>query len=435
MISLDALRWCHNVGIAVIVLDHDGTPLLTSADPGVDDARLRRTQATAPPDVALTITRHLLTVKMAGHARLATRLLDAPDITATITNLTAALADADTTHDARQIEAAAAAAYFDAWHDTVAVNFAHRDLDKIPDHWTRFDSRRSPLVGGYSARRAATPINALLNYSYTLGEIECRLACLTLGLDPGLGFLHADTKARDSLALDLLETIRPDIEAFVIDLTRSRVFPRHAFTERPDGTVRVLAPLTHQLAEMMPTWAGAVAAHAEWVAHHLADLSDHPITKPTPLTSTARRTANPTTDGRPAEVGRRAPQRRRYRSLAPAKAAAPYSPNDNAAGAPPAGPPSAAKPPPPPHEPQPHPTPTPKPRPPGPPASPPAKPPPKPAGPAPSASTPTTGTGRSCPACKRSASPTSEPQADSPTAPPPLSAAANGYPTHDTGQR
>jgi hypothetical protein len=43
----------------------------------------------------------------------------------------------------------------------------------------------------------------MLNYLYAVLESESRLAAAALGLDPGLGVLHVDTPARDSLACDL----------------------------------------------------------------------------------------------------------------------------------------------------------------------------------------------------------------------------------------
>ena len=40
----------------------------------------------------------------------------------------------------------------------------------------------------------------MLNYLYAILEAQTRIALLTVGLDPGLGLLHADQTARDSLA-------------------------------------------------------------------------------------------------------------------------------------------------------------------------------------------------------------------------------------------
>jgi CRISPR/Cas system-associated endonuclease Cas1 len=80
-------------------------------------------------------------------------------------------------------------------------------------------------VGASTTRPAATPINALLNYSYGLAEIECRLAAITVGLDPGMGIVHTDKRNRDSLALDLLEAIRPLVERNVLTLLATRALP------------------------------------------------------------------------------------------------------------------------------------------------------------------------------------------------------------------
>ena len=77
----------------------------------------------------------------------------------------------------------------------------------MPEHWRSFGARISLVTG--SARLAANPPNAILNYLYALLESEARRAAASLGLDPGLGVLHVDASNRDSLALDILEPIRP----------------------------------------------------------------------------------------------------------------------------------------------------------------------------------------------------------------------------------
>ena len=120
-----------------------------------------------------------------------------------------------------EIEATAAVDYFASWVGNVGYRWANKDRDRIPAHWHGFQGRRS-LVARSTNACASDPINATLNYLYALGEIECRRACLVRGLDPGL--LHVDTKGRDSLALDLIEAIRPTIDTQVLDLCQYRVF-------------------------------------------------------------------------------------------------------------------------------------------------------------------------------------------------------------------
>jgi CRISPR-associated protein Cas1 len=60
-------------------------------------------------------------------------------------------------------------------------------------------SRRPPL----------DPINALLSFLYMLVLHDIESALETVGLDPGVGFLHRDRPGRPGLALDILEEFRP----------------------------------------------------------------------------------------------------------------------------------------------------------------------------------------------------------------------------------
>jgi CRISPR/Cas system-associated endonuclease Cas1 len=61
------------------------------------------------------------------------------------------------------------------------------------------------------------------------------------------------------MALDLVEPVRPEVEGFVLDLIERRTFRKVEFTETSDGHVRLCAPLTHELTEMMPRGAFAPA--------------------------------------------------------------------------------------------------------------------------------------------------------------------------------
>jgi len=54
------------------------------------------------------------------------------------------------------------------------------------------------------------------------------------------------------MALDILEPVRPEVEGFVLDMAGHRTFAKAEFIETVDGHVRLMAPLTHELAEMMP---------------------------------------------------------------------------------------------------------------------------------------------------------------------------------------
>lgn len=288
-VTLEAVRWCEAVGVALVVLD-DGEALLASASTGVDDARLRRAQATAwGSDVGLAVAIELLGRKITAQADTCYLLpVPRPEVASTLLALADTLSGATTVDGARQLEAVAAATYFEAWAG-VELRFAVTDVKILPHHWQRFDGRRSPLTLGSGNRKAATPINAILNYLYTLAGAEARLAALALGLDPGLGVIHADKKARASLALDLVEPVRPHVENYVLRLVAERTFRRLDFAELPDGTVRVNPPLSHELAATLPAWAAAVAPVAERVAHTFAAAASGKVVRSTPLTRSHHR--------------------------------------------------------------------------------------------------------------------------------------------------
>jgi hypothetical protein len=136
---------------------------------------------------------------------------------------------------------------------------------------------------------ATNPAGAILNYLYALLEAEARLACQIVGLDPALAIVHADTRGRDSLALDLMEAARPSVDLYLYALLRDRVFRASDFFETHRGSCRLLAPLTHELAETLPAWRRLIAPVAEQVAALLLEREATPVKLATPLTEANRR--------------------------------------------------------------------------------------------------------------------------------------------------
>ena len=289
-ITLEALRWLNDAGIAFLQIDRDGAVIASSAKMGLDDPRLRRALALAPGNTAgLDIARYVLTEKLKGQEMvLAGRQF--PDnaremVAAAVDNATTAA----TMSELLLAESAGAAAYWGAWRD-IPLRFAKQDEKRIPDHWRTFVQRGSPITG--SPRSAANPANALLNYLYALLEAETRIACLACGLDPGLGLFHADLRARDSLVLDLMEAVRPQVDSYLLDLFERRTFTAKDFVETRKGVCRVLAPVTHILAETSQTWAKLIAPVVEHVCHILAaGQKSRSKSLPTLLTQSKRRAA------------------------------------------------------------------------------------------------------------------------------------------------
>jgi CRISPR-associated endonuclease Cas1 len=289
--TLEALRWLEGAGVAFVVID-PGTGEVTSASTRVanDNARLRRAQALAPgTETGRSIAHYLTQLKLAGQASIARFDLAAPEVAFSIEDLSERVDESSTLEDVRQIEATAANLYWSTW-GSVTPEFIRKDKARVPENWLRFEGRRSALNPG-SPRNASDPINALLNYSSRLVEAEGHLATLAVGLDPGLGVLHADLKGRASFVLDLIEAVRPMAERHVLDLVRSQPLRWRDFTEDSRGVVRVLAPLTHRIAEAMPGFATSLAPVVEHVAQMLADASPYDVTNPSILTKEKHKAA------------------------------------------------------------------------------------------------------------------------------------------------
>lgn len=116
---------------------------------------------------------------------------------------------------------------------------------------------------GRSRRPPRDALNALLSFLYALLRHDCASALTAVGLDPFVGFLHADRAGRESLALDLMEEFRPWVERTALTLVnRGELKPAH-FVARDGGAVE----LTEAARKLLV--AGYQQRKAEEIAHPL----------------------------------------------------------------------------------------------------------------------------------------------------------------------
>ncbi len=129
--------------------------------------------------------------------------------------------EAETSLDSlRGLEGAAATVYFGV--------FDERILGKKPLFSFHTRSRRPPL----------DPVNALLSFAYSILANDCAAALESVGLDSYVGFLHRDRPGRTSLALDLMEELRPCLaDRFVLTLLNNRMFDKRDFLFQENGAV------------------------------------------------------------------------------------------------------------------------------------------------------------------------------------------------------
>lgn len=166
---------------------------------------------------SLPIARRLLSLKINGHIRLLRRMLTQQPacrhgIETARRQLRQRLFDLRVSQSVAQlrgVEGAASAAFFKVLS---AV---------LPD---------SAGFNGRNRRPPRDPANACLSLGYTLAHAEAIRAASSAGLDPCLGFLHEPSYGRESLACDLVELVRPRVDALVWRLFADRVLRADHFS-------------------------------------------------------------------------------------------------------------------------------------------------------------------------------------------------------------
>lgn len=88
---------------------------------------------------------------------------------------------------------------------------------------------------GRNRRPPRDPFNALLSLTYTLLNAEVAMALHAAGFDPCVGYYHQLSFGRESLACDLLETVRPAADRFCLQLVNRQTLTRDHFSQTNAG--------------------------------------------------------------------------------------------------------------------------------------------------------------------------------------------------------
>ncbi len=176
----------------------------------------------------------------------------------------------------RGLEGSAATAYFGVFDQLI---LGDREVFSFDGR-----SRRPPL----------DPVNALLSFAYSLLSHDCASALESAGLDSYVGFLHRDRPGRSSLALDLMEELRPCVaDRFVLTMINNRTFKDRDFEYRESGGVslgdearrnflsrwqeRKRESLTHPFLREKISWGLVPYLQALLLARYLrGDLDEYP---------------------------------------------------------------------------------------------------------------------------------------------------------------
>lgn len=104
----------------------------------------------------------------------------------------------------------------------------------------RPDQRTAFAMDGRTRRPPQDRFNAMLSFLYSMWMNDCRSALEAAGLDPQVGFLHADRPGRDSLAQDLLEEFRAWwVDRMILSLINRGQIRLQDFSTEAGGAVNI----------------------------------------------------------------------------------------------------------------------------------------------------------------------------------------------------
>jgi CRISPR-associated protein Cas1 len=122
--------------------------------------------------------------------------------------------------DLMGFEGSAAKIYFSVFDQMI--------LQQKTDFFFKERSRRPPLDN----------MNSLLSFLYTLLANDVSSALEAVGLDPYVGFLHQDRPGRPSLALDVMEELRPVFaDRLALSLVNRKQITGKGFTAKESGGI------------------------------------------------------------------------------------------------------------------------------------------------------------------------------------------------------
>ena len=249
-VSIEAMRFCRDHSIAIIVLDWSRDFMTIVAPPAKQSGSLIRSQVACDP---LPIAKAVIRAKIEAHANLgaiaplsAAKAIDSLTRAATIAAILI-------------IEAQAARL---AWVDhTIAMQW--REAGSVPKGWKLPYNLRRRLTGN-TAKGATDPINSLLNLSLavTIGRLTVALA--SRGLSPALGIIHKSP--RWPLSYDAIEPLRPHIEAATFKfIERNKFSPYDFHTEKTTGRVKATTELSRAIIDAAAIPQRLIDKSVEWI--------------------------------------------------------------------------------------------------------------------------------------------------------------------------
>lgn len=242
-LTFDVLAWLSEQKIPLVQLDWMGSVTCVIGGSGYGaDLKLQAAQlATKKTSKQLRIARWLVEQKLRATCETLKTALPASDATARAMEFSLGAikqlksCPPNSISKLNGIEGRAAYLYFRAWRE-IPLSWKGTGRKPIPTDWLKFTARNSL---DEINRNAVHPVNAMLNYAYAVCENLVRIQIVAEGFDPTIAFMHGNWRKETPLALDVMEPLRPVVDAAILEFVQAHKFEPGDFAIDQRGVCRL----------------------------------------------------------------------------------------------------------------------------------------------------------------------------------------------------
>jgi CRISPR-associated protein Cas1 len=263
----EAIRWCARYSISLALPGGPGR-LITMVESALEtkaktmtrlrdiDPAIIRAQCAADP---IRIAREIVRAKIG--AELKATIPDADARRRELEEWDIKLNSARSVAEIMIVESRAAASYWRTFRD---AGLRERKNGNLPRSWLRF-AQRNKGAAFLGNQHASHPISAMLNYAYIVEAGRLAKALAANGLCLSIGYLHSDKKGRNSLVWDVIEPLRPSIDAKVFAFVQAHEFARSDFLQSGYNVHRLSRDVTQLLLHKASLPAREIDEAAAWM--------------------------------------------------------------------------------------------------------------------------------------------------------------------------
>lgn len=235
-------------GVQVTLLNWDGK-LLTTIPPESVQVKTKFDQywAYENASIRIKIARKLIEAKF-ERSQIVLDYLEQryPEVGNDLGLDTCGLNDTNTIKEVMGVEGAVAQTYWNEFRKIIPTEY-------------EFDGRN--IGKTWRPMGAVDTVNCMLNYGYSLLEVECLRAINSTGLDAHVGFLHEMQSGKYSLAYDLQEPFRFLVDLAVITLIESEAMAEGDFIRTENYNLRLRPTGARKVTEEVNRWFNKVVEY------------------------------------------------------------------------------------------------------------------------------------------------------------------------------